>query len=71
MNFKVNDKVVYEDNSIPNNLVMNVKRGTYTSSGMKMVSVELPSGIAHAFAEMLRHATDEEKLAGIRIEQVK
>lgn len=64
--FKANDKVVYADSSIPNNLVMNVKRGTYKSAGMKMVTVELPGGLAHTFSSQLRLATEEELTSGVR-----
>ncbi len=64
--FKANDKVVFTNEKIPNNLVMNVKRGTHKSSGMDMVTVELPGGLAHAFASELRIATAAEEKVGIR-----
>lgn len=64
--FKPNHKVVFDNPHVPNNLVMNVKRGTYKSSGMDMVTVELPGGLAHAFASELRIATPEEEQAGFR-----
>lgn len=64
--FKANDKVVFSNNYIPNNLVMTVKRGTYKSSGMDMVTVELPGGLAHAFAPELRIAKQDEIDAGVR-----
>lgn len=67
--FKANDKVVYADSSIPNNLVMNVKRGTYKSSGVEMVTVELPGGLAHSFSSELRLATEAEAKLGIRHEK--
>lgn len=65
--FKRNDKVVFDNPHVPNNLVMNVKRGTYKSSGMHMVDLELPDGIAKAFASELRIATKEEEKSGFRI----
>lgn len=64
--FKANDKVVFANNHIPNNLVMTVKRGTHKSSGMDMVTVELPGGLAHAFASELRIASDAEVKKGVR-----
>ncbi|WP_336929951.1 hypothetical protein [Acinetobacter tandoii] len=64
--FKKNNKVVFISEHTPNNLVMNVKRGTYKSSGMEMVTVELPSGLANAFANELRIATNAEVKAGVR-----
>ncbi|MHA3104650.1 hypothetical protein [Acinetobacter sp. ANC 3791] len=65
--FKANDKVVFDNPHTPNNLVMNVKRGTYKSAGMNMVTVELPGGLANAFASDLRPATEAEQNAGIRL----
>lgn len=64
--FKPNDKVVFTNKHIPNNLVMNVKRGTHKSGGMDMVTVELPGGLAHAFASELRIATSAEEKEGVR-----
>lgn len=64
--FKPNDKVVFTNRNIPNNLVMNVKRGTHKSSGMDMVTVELPGGLAHAFASELRIAQQVEIDSGVR-----
>ncbi|MDH0968196.1 hypothetical protein N5C10_02550 [Acinetobacter johnsonii] len=64
--FKPNHKVVFDNPHVPNNLVMNVKRGTYKSSGMDMVTVELPGGLAHAFASELRIATKAEEETGFR-----
>lgn len=67
MKFKTNDKVVYDNKNTPNNLVMNVQKGTYKSAGMDMVTVELPGGRAQAFTEQLRLATTEEIKAGHRL----
>ncbi|MEG2267233.1 MAG: hypothetical protein RSC68_23260 [Acinetobacter sp.] len=64
--FKIDDKVVYSNKLVPNKLVMTVKRGTYKSSGMEMVIIELPGGLAHAFASELRIATPTEVEAGVR-----
>lgn len=64
--FKANDKVVFSNKYIPNNLVMNVKRGTYKSSGMDMVKIELPGGLGQAFSSELRLATPSEISAGFR-----
>ena len=63
---KIDDKVVYSNKHVPNKLVMTVKRGTYKSSGMEMVTVELPGGLAHTFASELRIATQAEVAAGVR-----
>lgn len=65
--FKANDKVVFDNPHTPNNLVMNVQRGTHKSAGMNMVTVELPGGLAHAFASDLRIATKDEESAGVRL----
>lgn len=65
--FKANDKVVFDNPHTPNNLVMNVQRGTYKSAGMNMVTVELPGGPANAFASELRIATEAEKKVGKRL----
>lgn len=64
--FKIDDKVVYSNKLVPNKLVMTVKRGTYKSGGMEMVIIELPGGLAHAFASELRIATQDEVEAGVR-----
>lgn len=66
MNFKKNQKVVFDNPHVPNNLVMNVKRGTYKSGGMSMVTIELPGGLGQAFASQLRLATREEEQTGFR-----
>lgn len=64
--FKANDKVVFDNPHVPNNLVMNVKRGTYKSGGMDMITVELPGGLGFAFASELRIATQKEQTSGFR-----
>ena len=64
--YKIDDKVVNSNKHVPNKLVMTVKRGTYKSSGMEMVTVELRGGRAHTFASELRIATQAEVAAGVR-----
>lgn len=66
MKFKKNEKVVFSNKHIPNNLVMNVARGTYKSAGMEMVQIELPGGLGKAFASELRRASQAEILVGTR-----
>lgn len=64
--FKLNNKVVFSNKDVPNNLVMTVKRGNYKSAGMEMVTIELPGGLGHAFASELRIATALEVEKGVR-----
>ena len=67
MKFKKNDKVVFSHPCTPNNLVMNVSRGNFKSSGMDMVKVDLPGGAGIAYAESLRLATSNEIEVGTRL----
>ncbi|WP_149930587.1 hypothetical protein [Acinetobacter soli] len=66
MKFKKNQKVVFDNPYIPNNLVMKVQRATYKSAGMMMVTVELPGGSGQAYASELRLATKAEEEKGFR-----
>lgn len=71
MKFKINDKVVYEADYIPNNQVMTITRGTHKRHGYEMVCLLLEGGEAVAYANELRPATEEEIKANQRIIKVK
>lgn len=68
MKFKAKDKVVFEDDHIPNNQVMTIIRGTYKSNGFDQVRLLLKGGEAIAYSDQLRLAKPSEVKTGFREE---
>jgi hypothetical protein len=71
MIFKTNDKVVFENENIPNNQVMTITKGNHKRNGFDMVRLLLNGGAGIAYANELRLATEEEKAANKRFIKVK
>jgi len=66
MKFKINDKVVFENENFLNNQVMTITRGSHKRHGYDMVCLLLEGGEGLAYANELRLATAEEEATGFR-----